>query len=63
MPAISSDEIESLLKSDGWYEVGQNGSHKNFKHLTKAGKTTIPMGRKDLPKGTVDSILKQAGLK
>jgi predicted RNA binding protein YcfA (HicA-like mRNA interferase family) len=60
---ISSKEIESLIKSNGWYEVSQNGSHKNFKHLTKAGKITIPMGRKDLPKGTVNSILKQAGLK
>jgi predicted RNA binding protein YcfA (HicA-like mRNA interferase family) len=60
---ISSDEAEKLIKADGWYEVGQNGSHRQFKHPRKPGKTTIPMGYKDLPKGTENNIRKQAGLK
>jgi predicted RNA binding protein YcfA (HicA-like mRNA interferase family) len=38
------------------------GSHQQFKHPTKKGKVTIPHPKKDLPIGTVHSILKQAGL-
>ena len=60
---MSSEEIIKLIKADGWYEVVQNGSHKQFHHPTKPGKTTVPANRKDLPKGTLNSILKQAGLK
>jgi predicted RNA binding protein YcfA (HicA-like mRNA interferase family) len=60
---ISSDEAVVLIKSNGWYEVGQTGSHKHFKHPSKPGRTTIPMGYKDLNIKTRNSILKQAGLK
>ncbi|WP_333646039.1 type II toxin-antitoxin system HicA family toxin [Lacrimispora sp.] len=35
----------------------------NFKHPTKPGKVTVPMHSGDLPRGTLNSILKQAGLK
>ncbi|WP_151810857.1 type II toxin-antitoxin system HicA family toxin [Acinetobacter bereziniae] len=38
------------------------GSHHHFKHPTKEGLVTVPHPKKDLPKGTVKSILKQAGL-
>jgi len=38
------------------------GSHQQFKHPTKKGKVTIPHPKKDLPIGTVRSILKQAGI-
>ena len=56
-------EIEKIIKADGWYFVKQVGSHRQFKHPTKPGKVTIPIHSGDLDKGTVDSILKQAGLK
>ncbi len=58
-------EIISILKNDGWFQVSQKGSHKQFKHLTKAGRVTVPDHgqNKDLAKGTENSILKQAGLK
>ena len=28
-------EIIKILKKDGWYEVRQDGSHKQFKHPFK----------------------------
>lgn len=58
-------EIISLIKKDGWYQVTQKGSHKQFKHPTKLGRVTVPdHGQsKDLSKGTENSILRQAGLK
>jgi predicted RNA binding protein YcfA (HicA-like mRNA interferase family) len=57
--------ILKLLKEDGWEQVAQKGSHRQLKHPTKKGRVTIPDHGKniDLPKGTENSILKQAGLK
>lgn len=55
-------QIEKILLADGWYCVGQMGSHKYFKHPTKPGKITVPQHRGDLDKKTERSILKQAGL-
>ena len=54
-------ESEEII--NGWYLVATKGSHHQFKHDTKAGRVTVPHPRKDLPIKTVNSILKQAGLK
>jgi predicted RNA binding protein YcfA (HicA-like mRNA interferase family) len=59
----TSKEIIKLIEKDGWYLVGVEGSHHQFKHPNKKGKVTIPVHSKDLKKGLVNSILKQAGLK
>lgn len=56
-------ELIKLVKDDGWYEVEQNGSHIQYKHKIKKGKVTIPNHNGDIPKGTLNSVLKQAGLK
>ena len=60
---MDSREIIRRLKKDGWYEVNQVGSHKQFKHPTKPGKVTIAgkLGD-DIPLETLSSILRQAGL-
>lgn len=60
---MSSKELIKIIKKDGWYLVRVRGSHHQFKHDTKHGKVTIPHPRKYLPKGTIKSIMKQAGLK
>lgn len=60
---MRSREIIELLKADGWYEVAVKGSHHQFKHPTKLGRVTVPHPKSDLPVGTAQSILKQAGLK
>lgn len=56
-------EIEKIIMQDGWYFTKQVGSHRHYKHPTKPGKVTIPIHTGDLDKRTVESILKQAGLK
>lgn len=56
-------ELEKLIKEDGWYLVNTVGSHFHYQHPTKSGKVTIPNHKGDVPKGTANSILKQAGLK
>jgi predicted RNA binding protein YcfA (HicA-like mRNA interferase family) len=57
-------EILRLLQEDGWYLVASRGSHLQYKHHTKPGRVTVP-GKKsdDLAPGTLNSILKQSGLK
>ncbi|MGE9760874.1 type II toxin-antitoxin system HicA family toxin [Pseudomonas sp. PDM20] len=60
---MRSREIIELLIEDGWLEIGCNGRHHQFKHPDKPGKVTVPHPKASLPKGTVNSILKQAGLK
>ena len=61
---MNAKDIIKLLHKDGWYEIGQEGSHKQFEHPIKKGKVTVAVhGSKDIPKGTHHSILKQAGLK
>jgi predicted RNA binding protein YcfA (HicA-like mRNA interferase family) len=53
-----------MLQDDGWYLVAQKGSHRQFKHPTKPGRVTIAgHPGDDLAPGTLNSILKQAGLK
>ena len=57
-------EILRLLQQDGWLLVAQRGSHRQFKHASKAGRVTVPgKPSDDLAPGTQNSILKQAGLK
>jgi hypothetical protein len=59
---VKSLDLIKMIEADGWYEVRVSGSHHHFKHPTKKGLVTIPHPKKDLPNGTVKSILKQAGL-
>jgi predicted RNA binding protein YcfA (HicA-like mRNA interferase family) len=58
-------EILLLLKQDGWYQVkGKDGSHRQFKHPVKPGKTTVSgHPGDDIIKETLASVLRQAGLK
>ena len=60
--AKSSREIIRALLDDGWYEVGQTGSHRHFKHPVKQGKVTVPHPRRDLPIKTLKSIERQSGV-
>jgi predicted RNA binding protein YcfA (HicA-like mRNA interferase family) len=53
-----------LLEDDGWYLARTKGSHRQFKHPTKAGTVTVSgKPNVDIPPGTLNSILKQAGMK
>lgn len=57
-------EVVALIEADGWFLARMRGSHRQFKHPVKAGTVTVA-GKPslDLPPGTLNSILKQAGLK
>lgn len=56
-------DIIRVLEENGWFQVAQKGSHRQFKHVSKPGKVTVPGKMSDdLPIGTYKSILRQAGM-
>lgn len=59
---MDSGALIKMIEKDGWIKVATRGSHAQFKHPVKKGRVTVPHPKKDLPKGTVNSILKQAQL-
>jgi predicted RNA binding protein YcfA (HicA-like mRNA interferase family) len=61
---VKVSEVLTMLRRDGWMHVATRGSHRQFKHPLKPGRVTVA-GKPgdDLPPGTLNSILKQAGLR
>jgi len=57
-------DVIKLIEKDGWVLVRIRGSHRQFHHAIKVGTVTIS-GKEsiDMPVGTFNSVLKQAGLK
>ena len=57
-------EIIRRIEDDGWFLVRTRGSHRQFHHTSKTGTVTIAgQPGQDLHPKTLNSILKQAGLR
>ena len=57
-------DVVRMLRNDGWYLHATRGGHRQFKHPTKPGRVTVAgKPSEDLASGTLNSILKQSGLK
>jgi predicted RNA binding protein YcfA (HicA-like mRNA interferase family) len=57
-------DILKMIEKDGWRLVSQVGSHRQFKHPVKPGRVTVAgQNFQEAAPGTLNSILKQAGLK
>ncbi len=57
-------DLIALLEADGWYQARMKGSHRQYRHPTKLGTVTVSGHPSvDVPPGTLNSALKQAGLK
>jgi predicted RNA binding protein YcfA (HicA-like mRNA interferase family) len=57
----SADLIRELTKA-GWVLDRVRGSHHVFRHPSKPDIIVVPHPRKDLGKGLVNKIRKQAGI-
>ncbi|MEI7866891.1 MAG: type II toxin-antitoxin system HicA family toxin [Candidatus Methylumidiphilus sp.] len=57
-------DLITLIEADGWRQVRQKGSHRQYQHPNKRGTVTVS-GKPsiDVPPDTLNSVLKQAGLK
>ena len=61
---VKVHELLARLEADGWFQVRQKGSHRQLHHSTKPGTVTVAgKSSVEIPPGTLNSILKQAGLK
>ncbi len=57
-------ELIKLVEKAGWvFEREGKGSHTIYIHPNKPNPLSIPVHSGDIPKGTLNSILKQAGIK
>jgi predicted RNA binding protein YcfA (HicA-like mRNA interferase family) len=56
-------DIVRVLLADDWYLVATEGSHRQYKHPVKLGRVTVAgQPGQDVPRGTLRSIYRQAGL-
>jgi predicted RNA binding protein YcfA (HicA-like mRNA interferase family) len=57
-------KLIKIIEEDGWFLVRTKGGHRQYKHPIKSGLVTISGNLNDeVAKGTLNSALKQAGLK
>jgi predicted RNA binding protein YcfA (HicA-like mRNA interferase family) len=57
-------EVIKIIEPDGWYRVKARTGHRQYKHPHKPGCVIIAgHANEDLAPGTLNSVLKQAGLK
>jgi predicted RNA binding protein YcfA (HicA-like mRNA interferase family) len=59
---MTSNDLIKELKADGWVLERVHGSHHIFRHPQRAGIVVVPHPKKDLGKGLIKAIRKQAGL-
>ena len=56
-------DVINFIEEDGWFLVATRGSHRQYKHMSKAGRVTIAgHPGDDVSLGTLNSIRKQAQL-
>ncbi len=63
LPALTPNEVIKILLQNGFELDHQTGSHRVYYNSASKRRVVVPYHKKDLPKGTLISILKQAGLR
>jgi predicted RNA binding protein YcfA (HicA-like mRNA interferase family) len=58
---LSSDQVARILINNGFLLVSQKGSHQKYRHASGRG-AIVPAGRREIPMGTLASIIRQSGL-
>lgn len=63
LPSLTAKEVLRALKKAGFYIHHQTGSHATLKHRADpARRVTVPMHSRDVQRGTLMTIIKQAGM-
>lgn len=62
LPSFTSKDIIRILEKEGFVLDRIKGSHHIYYHPETKRRAVIPFHKKDLPKGTLFEILKQAGI-
>lgn len=59
---MKSKDLIKEMEAAGWMLERVRGSHHQFRHPERSGTVTVPHPKKDLGRGLVDKIRKDAGL-
>ena len=62
LPSLNPQKIIRILEQNGFILDRVKGSHHIFYHPKTKRRVVVPLHKKDLPKGTLLEILKQAGI-
>ena len=62
LPTLTPKQIIKILKAHGFELDHTTGSHFIFRHPVFQRRVTVPYHTEDLPRGTLLSILEQAGI-
>jgi len=62
LPACTPTDVIRALGRAGFFLDHSTGSHRYYRHPNRPGVVTVPFHRRELKRGTLLAILKQAGL-
>jgi len=62
LPSLTPKKVIRILEKHGFQLDHSSGSHMVYYHPEKRKRVTVPFHRRDIPKGTLIAILKQAGI-
>lgn len=62
LPSVSAKQTRRALEKDGWAESRWRGSHLIMRKPGRKASVVIPMHRRDIPRGTLASVLRGAGI-
>jgi predicted RNA binding protein YcfA (HicA-like mRNA interferase family) len=62
LPSLTARQVIQLLEREGFCFDRARGSHQIFYHPHTGRRVVVPLHKKDLPKGTLLEILRQAGI-
>ena len=62
LPAVTPKQVVNVLLQAGFEQLRQTGSHLHLRHPQTRRRTVVPMHNRDVPRGLLLAILKQAGL-
>ena len=62
LPSFKPRDLEKILLKNGFVVKRQTGSHRVYHNFKSEKTTVVPFHSKDIPQGTLRSIIKQTGL-
>ena len=61
LPAVKPRQVVRFLEQNGFVLDHASGSHLIFYHPTSRRRAVVPSHNRDMPKGTLLSLLREAG--
>jgi predicted RNA binding protein YcfA (HicA-like mRNA interferase family) len=62
LPSLTPQKVIKILEKKGFILYRTKGSHRIYYHPDTKRRAVVPFHRRDLPKGTLLEILRQAGI-